>query len=135
MHKKQNHVQWVGTLLLAGLLAGCSSAPLIGSRQAPDDFAVVEAPPLSLPPSFTLRPPVGHSTNLAEPQVATPAPQAAQQILTGTAPAAGTAAATSATHVEPSQDVWLLDKAGAQNIDPDIRSELTPKAPAKPGKK
>lgn len=45
----------------AGLLAGCSTSTreALGiKKQAPDEFKVVSNPPLSLPPQFSLRPPV-----------------------------------------------------------------------------
>jgi hypothetical protein len=47
-------------LLVPFVLTGCESArKVIGNtKDAPDEFAVYQRPPLSLPPEFALRPPV-----------------------------------------------------------------------------
>src|ERR1700749_332981 len=73
--------------LSALLLAGCGEVreSLGLGRNAPDEFAVVDRPPLSMPPDFDLRPP----------QPGAPRPQAvdlkerASTLVLGSAPAEG----------------------------------------------
>lgn len=62
------------------VLSGCESAKKIISRSkdAPDEFAVYQRPPLSLPPEFSLRPPDPSSNG---PQAITPADQARAALL------------------------------------------------------
>ena len=45
------------TLALAVMLSACGSTPLL-SNSTPDEMAVVDGPPLTLPPDFDLRRPV-----------------------------------------------------------------------------
>ncbi|MDD3288561.1 MAG: DUF3035 domain-containing protein [Alphaproteobacteria bacterium] len=46
------------SLGLVMALAGCGASEALGlGRNAPDEFSVVDRPPLSLPPDFSLRPP------------------------------------------------------------------------------
>lgn len=97
-------------------LTACSSAKKqfgIG-RQSPDEFAVVERAPLTLPPDYALRPPrAGGDT----PQVAQA--QAKRVILGAQADASAqeTVAAGSATDM-------ILQQAGATKTQPNIRATL-----------
>jgi hypothetical protein len=53
------HSVWIALFGLTALLAGCSDiTDTLGlGRNPPDEFAVVDRPPLALPPDFDLRPP------------------------------------------------------------------------------
>lgn len=64
-----------GCAILAAGLSGCESARQAFSNQksAPDEFAIYQRPPLSVPSSFTLPPPDPSRDN---PQVITPMMQA-----------------------------------------------------------
>lgn len=99
--------------LLALSLAGCSSVKreLGVGRNSPDEFAVVKRAPLTLPPDYALRPP---SSDHAPP--ATEVTQQARSALMGERQPVlvKTGAAESA----------FLQKAGAQNANPDIRSTI-----------
>jgi hypothetical protein len=104
-----------GTLILAGCggwrqTFGLDHAP-------PDEFAVVQQAPLSLPPDFNLRPP----------QPGAPRPQdvaatnAAESTVFGLKQAPG--AARLQAVASPSEGAFLA-KAGAANAEPGIRSTL-----------
>ena len=47
------------TLVVSSALVGCSTIRKLGgnAKNAPDEFKVVNKPPLSMPPDFSLRPP------------------------------------------------------------------------------
>ena len=102
----------VGTAF--GLAACGSSAPLVG-RTTPDETRVIDGPRLTLPPEFSLRPPVSQQ-NYAE-TVSQNMQAEARTLITGEtettamAPAAGPAGAK-----------WLLNQAGS--ADPAIRQTL-----------
>jgi hypothetical protein len=82
-------------------------------RNAPDEFAVVERPPLSMPPDFGLRPP---RPGEARPQAVDPGQQASTALFNGTAPAQAQA---------PSEgERALLAATGATKADPNIRDTV-----------
>ncbi len=85
---------------MAVVLVGCG-APLVGNKGTPDETMVVDAPPLTLPPRFDLRPPREGE-------------DAAEDLLRN----------QPATAIEK-EDSWLIEKAG--RIDSDIRNKLDPK--------
>lgn len=101
----------VMTVVLAGLLAGCSSIKqeLGVGRHSPDEFTVVKRAPLSLPPEYTLRapgtgeaPPAAISSNQAKTIVlGTPA---AEEVPVGDA------------------EAQFLTRAGVGAADPNIRN-------------
>ncbi|NNE82894.1 MAG: DUF3035 domain-containing protein [Alphaproteobacteria bacterium] len=100
------------------------------SRTAPDEFAVVKRAPLSQPPDFKLRPP---RPGAERPGVATPREQAREAIFRGDQADATqirregpstTAAPQEAVSQRSSGESAFLARAGADNIDPDIRSKV-----------
>lgn len=96
--------------------AACSSAKkqLGLTRQSPDEFSVVERAPLSLPPDYTLRPPRAGGPIESNTQ----APQAeARRVVLGTATDSQAPQTSTATDI-------LLQKAGARQVQPNIRSTL-----------
>ncbi|HEY4940257.1 MAG TPA: DUF3035 domain-containing protein [Rhizomicrobium sp.] len=108
--------------LLAGFAAGLAGCDSIrdaagGSKDAPDEFAVVTKAPLVIPPDFNLRPPApGHApTNQVE------ATQAAQNALFNSDPA--TVAAALPTTMS-SGERYLLAYAHVQDADPSIRQQI-----------
>lgn len=101
------------------------------ARTAPDEFAVVKSAPLSQPPDFKLRPP---RPGAERPGVATPREQARQAIFRGEQDNATqsvrregpstTAAPQEAVSQRSSGESAFLARAGADGIDPDIRSKI-----------
>ncbi|MDD3029213.1 MAG: DUF3035 domain-containing protein [Alphaproteobacteria bacterium] len=81
-------------------------------RNPPDEFAVVDRPPLSVPPDFGLRPP---RPGAPRPQAVSTAQQA-QTALLGEPTAASSSAEIS------SGEKALLDASGAAKATPDIRA-------------
>lgn len=102
-------------LLLTLSLSGCGETrrALGFEKTPPDEFQVVQRAPLTLPPDFALRPP---SPGASRPQESTTREQA-RQVLTGTRQVTPIA-----TQGRSTGDVALLKRAGAENIQPDIRS-------------
>jgi len=103
-------------LALASLvLSGCSEAKrALGYDKAPpDEFQVVSRAPLSMPPDFSLRPP---TPGMERPQEGNLRDQA-RRALTGNS----RAVTPVSTQGRTQGDVTLLKKAGAEQIQPDIR--------------
>lgn len=104
-------------LLLAAAtgLSGCGDArQAFGlDRTVPDEFAVVPRAPLSMPPDFNLRPPAPGAPRPQE----VAARERARQVVTGQAEAGSAAEVDPLTQGESA----LLARAGADEIDPDIR--------------
>lgn len=95
-------------------LSGCTDARrALGFEKAPpDEFQVVERAPLSMPPEFSLRPP---APGAVRPQEGSVRDQARATL-------AGRTTATPISAQGRSQgDLALLKKAGAEQIQPDIR--------------
>lgn len=101
--------------LLAIALSGCTDARrALGFEKAPpDEFQVVERAPLAMPPEFSMRPP---TPGAVRPQEGSTTDQA-RRVLTG-----GRAYTPITTQGRSQGDLVLLQKAGAENIQPDIRS-------------
>lgn len=104
-------------LLCAALMAvsACSKTKeTLGlNRQSPDEFAVIERAPLSVPPDYALRPPRAgtfEGNNV-------PAQAQARRIILGTESQNGAPATSSATDL-------VLQKAGAEQAQPNIRATL-----------
>jgi hypothetical protein len=96
-------------------LSGCTDVKrsLGYEKQPPDEFQVVQRAPLSMPPEFSLRPP---QPGAVRPQEGTTRDQARQTLL-------GIRQSTPISTVGRSAgDVAMLKRAGADNIQPDIRS-------------
>ncbi|MEJ0061942.1 MAG: DUF3035 domain-containing protein [Alphaproteobacteria bacterium] len=108
-------------LLLPLLLSACGETREVFGlgRVTPDEFAVVDRPPLAIPPDFKLRPP---APGAARPQELTPAQRAAQATF-GTA-----AAAPPAAGAKDNAEKDLLAKAGADKAAPDIRRTVDQEA-------
>ncbi len=102
------------TLLLCLLLAvtGCSGVKqqLGVGRNSPDEFAVVKRAPLTLPPDYALRPP-----SAADKPPATDASDQARTALLGK---------QAVDAVKGDAEKSLLDKMGAANANPEIRTVL-----------
>jgi uncharacterized lipoprotein len=96
-------------------LSGCAEVKrsLGYEKSAPDEFQVVERAPLAMPPDFALRPP---SPGAVRPQEGNTREQA-RQALVGNA----RQVTPVSTQGRSSGDVALLKKAGAENIQPNIR--------------
>lgn len=107
-------------LLLSVLLAPLALTGCGGAREAlglgrvqPDEFAVVDRPPLAIPPDFTLKPP----------SPGTPRPQEidmtrrAEQVVFNSDTAGGKGEPGSAEQA-------LLQQAGADKVEPDIRKTI-----------
>jgi len=101
-------------LLVPVALTSCSTmrSTFGMDQKAPDEFAVVERAPLTVPPDFNLAPP---QPGAARPQETHPSAQA-QDLLIGKPPATDKA-------MSPAEKA-LLSQAGASNTAPAIRQEL-----------
>lgn len=97
--------------LCALALVGCGN--LVGNNRMPDEMAVISGPALTLPPNFELRPPQEGRANKAQAIREASSSAEAQAILMGK-DAGGKQADTG----------WLLEKAGADAANPDIRDML-----------
>ena len=107
----------LGTLALAASLSACESInETFGfSKKPPDEFSVVRSAPLTLPPDYTLRPPRPGAPSANE---ASARDQAESLLLqeAGTSPAA--------SKPPTSGEVALIERAGAADVDPNIRQML-----------
>jgi hypothetical protein len=97
------------------VLSGCSGTKraLGFSRTAPDEFAVVQQAPLSMPPDYHMRPP---RPGAARPQVGTTRQQA-KDVLLGLMHPSGTESGPGLD----TADIDLLKRCGAEQIQPGIR--------------
>lgn len=102
----------------AAALSGCESVrdAMGASKAPPDEFAVLTAAPLIVPPDYNLRPPQpgAPSRNIQDPSVQ------AQSALYSTGP--GTVPATEPTYSDAERA--LLARTGAGNVDPSIRQTI-----------
>jgi hypothetical protein len=110
------------SLALAGTaaaLSGCSSIrdAMGGTKAPPDEFAILTAAPLIVPPDYNLRPPEpgAPARNQADPATA-----ARSALYTGSPEAA--AAALGSTYSDGEKS--LLARSGASNVDPSIRRTI-----------
>ncbi len=100
-------------------VGGCSQGvkKTLGlERNMPDEFAVVERAPLTLPPNYDLLPP---EPGAARPQEAAPVKTARGLVLRSESDAPKAQAGLS------SSENALLNKAGASAADPNIRANLS----------
>jgi hypothetical protein len=117
----------VGLTMLA--LSGCGNdvrQALGMTKQSPDEFQVVAHAPLTLPPDYSLHPP---QPGAPRPQEGTASDQAKTALFgTQTASAAtggtDTAGTPGDTSNQSSGEVALLQNAGANGIDPQIRAQI-----------
>jgi Protein of unknown function (DUF3035) len=109
---------------LALAVSGCQSVrELAGQgKRPPDEFTVYSRTPLSMPPNFSLTPPVAG----AVPEAAGARADARQALLggrsqAGTGAAAYAAGAAEAAAASPGLSV-LLDRSGGSSANPEIRA-------------
>ncbi len=115
-------------------LAGCGGVreSLGLGRTAPDEFAVVDHPPLAMPPDFTLRPPEPGAPRPQE----TDTSQRANDIVFGgdrvteTGGVSGNEGASEAADQSDAEKA-LLEQAGADKANPDIRALVNSEASQK----
>lgn len=117
------------TLLGLGLvvLSGCGgTAEALGfGRNAPDEFAVVERPPLSMPPDYDLRPP---RPGAPRPQEVSMTDRASEMMFGETKKSMMSSSAVSGTS---DSEKALLASAGADKAQADIRSTIDREAAQK----
>lgn len=103
-------------LLVPALLTSCGGVKktLGMEKTVPDEFAVVERAPLTMPPNFGLTPPEPGAPRPQEAAISSDA----QSLVLGSQSSAPKAETGSA--IERS----LLQQAGAANVSPSIRQEL-----------
>jgi hypothetical protein len=105
------------SLLLAAstALSGCEQAKqaLGQSKQPPDEFAVFQRAPLSVPPDFGLRPP---APGAERPQAVNPRDQARAAL--------GRAGATPVNTDQSAGERSILQLTGANQVDPTIRARV-----------
>jgi hypothetical protein len=112
----------VVSLALAGAglaLSGCESVrdAMGASKAPPDEFAVLTAAPLIVPPDYNLRPPEPGAPARNQPD---PSTSARAALYSGSAVAA--AAALGSTFSD--SEKVLLGRSGAANVDPSIRQVI-----------
>lgn len=112
----------MAVLCLALALGGCSdTAETLGlGRNPPDEFAVVERPPLSMPPIFTLKPPQPGAPRPQEVSM----PEKAQTVLFGSR-------RVESSEGESDTEKSLLAQAGAHEAAPNIRALIDREAAEK----
>lgn len=121
---------WWMCVLAAGLvltLSGCGNnvrQALGFTKRSPDEFLVVAQPPLTLPPDYSLRPP---QPGAPRPQAGTARDQAQSALLSNgeeTSLTTGSGLASSGGVDRSEGEVALLDQAGANDIDPEVRAQI-----------
>jgi hypothetical protein len=107
----------------AVLLSGCSGATeAMGfGRKTPDEFAVVDRPPLSLPPTFDLRPP---RPGAPRPQEVSMTNKAANTLFAGSSQSDFLSGGGQTDEAKSEGETALLASAGAAKADPNIRDVL-----------
>lgn len=100
----------IGFSVIGLSACGGASEQLGLNKKSPDEFQVLRRAPLEMPPNYALRPPAPGSARPQEQETAT---QAAQAVFGGDIQAQQVAPA--------SGEDFLLQQAGAQNVDPNIR--------------
>ena len=119
--------------IAAVILSGCSDAreSLGLGRSSPDEFVVVDRPPLSIPPDFGLRPP---RPGAPRPQEVDPSTKASDALFgaakSDSTAAADISAATGASDTSGAEQA-LLARTGATNANPNIRNTISAEASQK----
>jgi len=106
----------VGLTLCLSACGGMADSLGLG-RNAPDEFAVVERPPLSLPPDFSLRPP---RPGAPRPQETSMSNKASETVFGGNTQQSFLAGSGSAADKSDTEKA-LLESAGAAKADAGIR--------------
>ncbi|PCI52937.1 MAG: hypothetical protein COB36_13840 [Alphaproteobacteria bacterium] len=101
-------------MLIASPLSGCSNvkSSLGLEKESPDEFSVITRAPLEMPSGLALPPP---NLGVPRPQEQTTIEQAKETVF-GTSKAAN--------NTTSSAEAGLLEKAGTQNIEADIRNAV-----------
>lgn len=112
-------------IALGGLTACGNVKETLGlEHEAPDEFAVIKRAPLEMPPTMVLPPP---RPGAQRPQEQAPEQMARDAVFGGDGQAKS--GASSDSHEEASTaESALLQRTGAQNADPKIRSTLDQEA-------
>lgn len=114
----------LGLLMTLGACSDVRDSLGLG-RSTPDEFAVVDRPPLALPPDFSLRPP---EPGAPRPQDVNTTQRASDILFAADNPgAAKPAAPAAATDIEKA----VLALAGADKANPDIRTIIDHEAAEK----
>lgn len=118
----------IAALGLTAALAGCGGVTdsLGFGRNPPDEFAVVDRPPLALPPDFDLRPP---KPGAPRPQDVNTKQRANTMLFGAKANGAETSSENNETLYD--SEKVLLKSAGAENASPDIRETVDREASQK----
>lgn len=113
--------------LLALSLTACGSVreSLGLGRSSPDEFAVIDRPPLALPPDFSLRPPRPGAPRPQDSDIS----QTAYASLFGSNQQANEAAMAKLSPIEKT----LLTQTGAEHADPNIRDTINRESAQKTG--
>lgn len=110
-------------ILIGTVLSACSVRESLGlGRSPPDEFAVVDRPPLSMPPDFGLRPPV---PGAVRPQEVDPGVHASSSLF------GGAEKPTEARGTVSAAEKALLEQTGADKASPDVRSTINNEATGK----
>lgn len=122
--QKKYHLNSMAFLALTGVtLTGCDTArEALGlKRNQPDEFTVLQTAPLTLPPNFNDLPTPAAGAD--RPQESSAREKARQALLENTE-----LNQSSEAHKASSGEAALLNKAGAQEILPDIRQKVDKEA-------
>lgn len=110
----------LGLVLVLGACEGAADTLGLG-RNSPDEFAVVDRPPLSMPPDYDLRPPRPGAPRPQEVKM----PERASQMLFGAKSGSNTfLAGQTASSDKSDSEKALLDAAGSAKADANIRETL-----------
>lgn len=108
--------------LIVGLTACGGFREELGlSKRAPDEFAVVSRAPLVLPPSYQLRPP---RPGAPRPQAAQPVQKARTALFSSGQRTPGQARAVTKGEVASIGESALVERAGGEGVDPNIRQVI-----------
>jgi hypothetical protein len=107
----------------------------LGGERGPDEYRVISAPPLSVPPEFDLKPPQkggSDSPTINAAEQAKEVLRGKEPNLVGQRPALDNTIQSYDSPAKSAADSKLLEKAGATESRPDIRSEIDADAKPKP---
>jgi len=115
-----NRVVVLGLILALGACANTADSLGLG-RNAPDEFAVVDRPPLSLPPDFDLRPP---RPGAARPQEIKMPERASQTLFGAKAGVKSFVSGEGSSGEKSDSESAILAAAGGAKADPNIRETI-----------
>lgn len=116
-------IQSMAALSLVLILCGCeSTAQTLGlGRNPPDEFAVVDRPPLSMPPDYDLRPP---RPGAPRPQEIKMPERASQTVFGARAGGSSFLSGASETADKSDSEKALLEAAGTAKAEANIRETI-----------